>query len=319
MIQHDLSPTAARLSVTQKRQVTLLYHFASLDYLKGFQTRLRDFMQFINPRLDKAALERRDELLRNGRLKKEDAWDNGIPNGWSFLANFDLSVSEQIIQHALDVYSITGMNFYARAFTEFSLQWMIPDEKNEYPSRLEDLEVYSGNIDNTVDKHGIAGRWDDFCLTLEAQRFADVFANANELRLRLDITSQSGMVPPRTGVYLPLDDPHGTPQFCWTGEPSGELKKCSTFNDLGLEALASVGREALWLDDYCMNQFVQSHLQDPLLRADPYFKDSVNDPELAASLVARQAFTSRSCEWVYVEQLHGQPIDWSENPSHAGT
>ncbi|WP_252716853.1 hypothetical protein [Herbaspirillum sp. B65] len=120
MTQHDLSPTAARLSVTQKRQVTLLYHFASLDYLKGFQTRLRDFMQFINPRLDKAALERRDELLRNGRLKKEDAWDNGIPNGWSFLANFDLSVSEQIIQHALDVYSITGMNFYAPAFTEFS-------------------------------------------------------------------------------------------------------------------------------------------------------------------------------------------------------
>ena len=49
-----------------------------------------------------------------------------------------------------------------------------------------------------------------------------------------------------TGVYLPVDDPHGTPQFCWTGSPAGELLECSTFNDLRLEAVAAVGRADLW-------------------------------------------------------------------------
>ena len=62
-----------------------------------------------------------------------------------------------------------------------------------------------------------------------------------------------------------------------------------------------------------MNQFVQSHLQDPRLIGDSFYKDAVNDPELAASLVARHAFTSRPCDWIYVEQLHGQPIDFSED------
>ncbi|WP_252716866.1 hypothetical protein [Herbaspirillum sp. B65] len=70
-----------------------------------------------------------------------------------------------------------------------------------------------------------------------------------------------------------------------------------------------------------MNQFVQSHLQDPRLVADPYFKESIKKPKLAASLVAGQAFTSRPCDWIYVEQLHGQPIDFSEDAplDQAGT
>ena len=152
-----------------------------------------------------------------------------------------------------------------------------------------------------------------FWLDTLPRRNPEALRNATALRLRSDIVARSGATPPRTGVYLPVDDPHGTPQFCWTGNPSGELKKCTTFNDLGLDALASVGRESLWLDDHRMSRFVQSHLQDPRLIEDPYFKESVSKSKLAPSLVARQSFTSRACDWIYVEQLHGQPIDFSED------
>ncbi|MCP1574576.1 hypothetical protein [Herbaspirillum rubrisubalbicans] len=303
------------IGLTQKKHVSLLYHFASLSYLQGLQDRLRSLMQFIDPTLDKAKLQGRDALLTNSRWGTRDTSENWANNGWPFLADFELSVAKQIAQRAFEVYSFTDAYNCGRGLSEYSLNWMTPEEEDEFQSRFDDLYLYAHNIDRTLKKFNVAGGWNDFGLTLCLAEHPEALSDATALRLRGDITAHSGTTPPRTGVYLPLDDPHGTPQFCWTGNPPGKLKKCSTFNDLGLEVLASVGRQALWLDEYRMNQFVQSHLQDPRLVADPYFKESIKKPKLAASLVAGQAFTSRPCDWIYVEQLHGQPIDFSEDSS----
>ncbi|RAM65868.1 hypothetical protein RB25_08135 [Herbaspirillum rubrisubalbicans] len=303
------------IGLTQKKHVSLLYHFASLSYLQGLQDRLRSLMQFIDPTLDNAKLQGRDALLTNSRWGTRDTSENWANNGGPFLADFELSVAKQIAQRAFEVYSFTDAYNCGRGLSEYSLNWMTPEEEDEFQSRFDDLYLYAHNIDRTLKKFNVAGGWNDFGLTLCLAEHPEALSDATALRLRGDITAHSGTTPPRTGVYLPLDDPHGTPQFCWTGNPPGKLKKCSTFNDLGLEVLASVGRQALWLDEYRMNQFVQSHLQDPRLVADPYFKESIKKPKLAASLVAGQAFTSRPCDWIYVEQLHGQPIDFSEDSS----
>ncbi|BEV17369.1 hypothetical protein HBDW_41570 [Herbaspirillum sp. DW155] len=308
-----MSDIPFQLSLTQKKHVSLLYHFASLSYLQGLQDRLRSLMQFIDPTLDKAKLQGRDALLTNSRWGTRDTSENWANNGWPFLADFELSVAKQIAQRAFEVYSFTAADNCARALAEFSLAWMTPEEEGDFQSLFNDVYLYADKIDRTLTKFNVAGGWNDFGLTLCLAEHPEALRDATALRLRSDIISSSGATPPRTGVYLPLDDPHGTPQFCWTGNPSGGLKKCSTFNDLGLDALASVGRQALWLDDHRMNQFVQSHLQDPRLMVDPYFKESVSKPKLAPSLVARQAFTSRPCDWIYVEQLHGQPVDFSED------
>jgi hypothetical protein len=45
-----MSKYPIELSLTQKKHVCLLYHFASLEYLKGLQVRLHELMQFIDLR-----------------------------------------------------------------------------------------------------------------------------------------------------------------------------------------------------------------------------------------------------------------------------
>lgn len=300
-----------QLSMTQKTQVSLLYYFASLDYLKGLQQRLHALMTSIDPTLELAKLQNRDALLtdrRWGTRNTAAAWAN---NGWSFLANFELSVTKDIAERAFEVYSITGANFCGRGLDELSLGWMTPEEQDEFEARFEQISLYAGYLDDTANKSEISGRWDDFNMTLARHEFPDVLSRAPALRVRADITGQTGMVPVRTGVYLPADDPHGTPQFCWTGSPAGGLLECNTFNSLGLEALTAVGRQNLWIDDDRMHAFVQDHLRDPLLIRDTFFTRSAAKPKLASSLVARNAFTSRSCSWVYVEQIHGELENWT--------
>ena len=190
-----------QMSTTQKIQVSLIYHFASIEYLKGLHQRLQALMASIDPAMDLAKLQNRDALLTDKRWGTRNTSGNWANNGWPFA---------------------------------------------------------------------------------------------------------------RTGVYLPLDDPHGTPQFCWTGAPAGRLLECSAFNDLGLEALAAVGRSDLRINNNRMHAFVQNHLNDPRLTKDPFFTKSASNVDLAPSLVARNAFTSRPCSWIYVEQVHGEAMDWSE-------
>jgi hypothetical protein len=201
-----------------------------------------------------------------------------VNNGWPFLADFELSVATHIAKRAFEVYSITGANQCGRGLAERSLDWMTPDEQSDFESRFEQISLYAMNIDDTMDRSGPTTRWDDFSLT------------------------------------LPVDDPHGTPQFCWTGSPAGELLECSTFNDLGLDALAAVGRADLWGNDDRLHAFVQAHLSDPRLTCDPLCSRSTAKPKLAPSLVARNAFTKRPCEWIYVEQIHGERDDLAMGP-----
>lgn len=53
------------LSKWQKRQATLLYHFASLDYLKGLKKLVDDFVNGVDITLDLAQRQGRDQLIAN--------------------------------------------------------------------------------------------------------------------------------------------------------------------------------------------------------------------------------------------------------------
>lgn len=300
-----------QLTATQQTQVTLLYHFASLEYLKGLQQRLHALMALIDPTLDLAKLQNRDQLLTDQRWGTRNTSENWANNGWPFLADFALSIATDIAKRAFESYAITGTNQCERGLAELSLDWMTPDEEDAFKARFEQLSLYAMNIDKTMDQHGNSGRWDDFGLTRRLDEFKEVLREAPALRLRADVTGQTGSVPVRTGVYLPLDDPYGTPQFCWTGKPAGQLLECRTFNDLGLAALAALGRDKLWLDDSGMQAFAQAHAHDVRLANDSFLAYSLAKPHLSSSLVARHAFTSRPCNWIYVEQMPGVPMDWA--------
>jgi hypothetical protein len=302
-----------QISTTQKIQVSLLYHFASLEYLKGLHQRILALMASIDPTLDLAKLQNRDALLTDKRWGARNTSANWANNGWPFLADFELSVATDIAKRTFEAYSVTGANQCGRGLAELSLDWMTPDEQDDFEYHFEQISRYAGNIDQTMNQHGTSGGWDDFSLASEYLKFPQVLATAPLLRLRNDIIGESGKVPARTGVYLPLNDPYGTPQFCWTGTPAGKLLECNTFNDLGLEALTAVGRSDLWINNNRMHAFVQNHLSDSRLTKDPFFTQSASNVDLTPSLVARNAFTSRPCSWIYVEQVHGEAMDWSEN------
>lgn len=304
-----------KLSARQKKQVSLLYYFASLDYLKGLQKKLHALIASIDPTLDLAKLQNRDALLTDKRWGIRNTSENWANNGWPFLADFELSVAKDIAKRAFDAYSVTGVSQCERGLAELSLDWMTPDEQDDFEARLEQISLYAMNIDKTMDRHSTSGRWNDYSLTRCLNEFPDALTASPALRLRADIKAETGMVPARTGVYLPLDDSYGTPQFCWTGQPAGELLECSTFNDLGLEILTAVGPDDLWINDKSMYAFVQNHLKDPRLTSDSFFTRSVTKPHLTPSLVARHAFTSRPCSWIFVEQIHGELENWAESTS----
>ncbi|WP_082491298.1 hypothetical protein [Duganella sp. Leaf126] len=301
------------MSNWQKIQVTLLYHFASLDYLKNLQKKVHGLMMAVNPTLDLAKAQQRDALLTDTRWGARNTAGNWENNGWAYLADFELSITTQISKISLESYSITGTNQCERGLSELSLQWMTQAEQDDFESRLEEISNYALALDETMNQHEKAGRWDDFSLTLASRDHSEALDSAPALRLRPDVTATSGITPPRTGVYLPIDDPNGAPQFCWTGNPPGKLLECTTLNALGMKALQEVGRKEIWVNEDLMHAFVQKHLNDPLLTRDDFFSDSITDPALAPSLVARNAFTTRPCTWIYVEQINGESEKWEDS------
>jgi hypothetical protein len=102
-------------------------------------------------------------------------------------------------------------------------------------------------------------------------------------------------------------DVHGALQFAWSGGGRGQLLECTTFNDLGLDAFNRVGRDGLWVDLAKMLDVVKAHPNDPHFLNDPLSGYAESQTlELASSLVARTAFTSRPCKWYYVELVNDE-------------
>jgi hypothetical protein len=130
----------------------------------------------------------------------------------------------------------------------------------------------------------------------------DHFPALPKLRAVPDVVAASGQLPPKTGVYVSIDDPDATLQFAWTGSPDGKLLNATTFNHTGQAALEAVGRPRLWVDGDAMLRFVLQNLSSLDLRIDPFFEES-QTPDLAPTLVARNAFTSRPSRWCLVELI----------------
>lgn len=306
----------AQLTPWQKKQAALLYYFSSMDYLKGLQNRLLDLRTIGESTLDKSRAEARDKMLRSAQWGDRNTTENWANNAWGFLADFQRSIARDIADRASQTYHVTGAYQCGRGMDEYSMLWTTPAEQERFDAMFEELSRYAGNIDDTMNKIYPESRWDDFTLTVEWQNHAHHFPMLPKLIVRTDITGESGRVPPRTGVYVSSDDPHGALQFGWIGGGNGRLVDCATFNDLGKAALAAVGRKKLWVDGKAMLDFVLANSDRPELKDDPFF-DSPRTEDLAPSLTARNAFTSHPSRWYYVERVDGEfePIETeSEEP-----
>jgi hypothetical protein len=245
-----------------------------------------------------------------GTRNTSENWAN---NAWPFLRDFQKSNAQHIANRAFEIYGITGAYHCGRGMSEYSMQWTTPDEQDRFDAMFEEISSYAGKIDNTMDKARRAGKWNDFGLTLAWVKFQERFPKLPKFNLRTDVEGESGKIPVRTGVYIPQDDPHGALQFAWTGGGHGELIGSNTFNTLGLDALNTIGRNDLWLDNNKMFEFATSPKYAQLFKNEVFFR-SQPEPELAPSAIALEAFTSRPCKWYYVELISGEFEDIDDTP-----
>ncbi|QOL49685.1 hypothetical protein [Massilia litorea] len=288
------------LTAWQKKQAALLYYFSSLEYLVGLRDRLRALRSFADGILDVSRHEGRDSKLRSGQWGNRNTSENWENNAWPFLADFQRSVAENISNRVSNIFGKTAAHQCARGIAEFSMHWSTPGEQQHFDKMFAELYQYARYIDQTMDRTSSATRWTDFGLSLAWQNHATRLSTIPKFVARPDLTAHSGQLPPRTGVYVSIDDSEATLQFAWTGSPDGKLLDGTTFNRTGRAAAATVGRAKLWTDGEAMLRFVLDDLSNPDLSKDPFFEDS-RTPELAPSLVARNAFTSCSSRWCYVE------------------
>lgn len=310
--------TVQILTTWQKKQAALLYFFASDEYLKGLHERVRELQRFVDELLDKSREEGRDRFLRSSQWDDRDTSENWANHGWSFLADFGISVARHLADRTSEIYHVTGAYQCGRGMAEFSMQWTLPAEEAQFDAMFASITEYASYIDDTMEKGQIDGRWQDFGFALAWQKHASMFPQLPKFRVREDISCRTGEVPPKTGVYVSSEYSDGALQFAWNGNEYGELLECSIFNDLGRKALTTVGRSKLWLDEEAMLDFVQRNANAPELTEDPFYSESFT-PDLAPSLVANNAFTSASSKWYYVELLEGEfeEIDTeTDQPEH---
>jgi hypothetical protein len=295
-----------KLSLQQKRQATLLYHWMSLDYLKGLKTLIDALIKGVDVDLELATQQGRDVLLTNHRWGVRDTAANWSTFVYSALEDFRKATIKDIALRATESYEFTGANQCSRMIEEHSSLWMTPDEEQRFKEQWEKVYRYAEKVDSAAGAGG-ARNLDDFSMVMAWEESAALFPRLPRLQIRTDVVGVSGKRPPRTGVYVAQDDPHATLQFAWTGNDDGVLGQACTFNDVGLRALAAVGRDALWVDRSKMAAFASDAFQRGGLTDRCGFDvGDEKDPRWAGTIVSMQSFMKRPSNWYFVEMINGE-------------
>lgn len=299
------------LTLVQKKQAALLYHFSSMAYLRGLHARVNALAAFVDTALSQARDDQRDRYLSDSRWGERNTAANWEECAWPYLAEFQVKVARDIADRASDIYRRTGCYEYGRVSSEYSMHWTNIDEERQYDDMFRELSRYAHGIDQTMEKSYTVSRWTDFGLALAWAEHQSLFPRLPKFVVRSELEGMTASVPPRTGVYVPADDPHGALQFGWRGDGYGKLLKCSTFNDIGLAALKVVGRRELWFNNEKM--FAFARLPEHNNRFREHLGGDREKPILAPSAVARQAFTDKPSRWYFVELIDGEFEDYDDN------
>ena len=304
------SPVSFELSLWQKRQATVLYHYASLDYLKGLKLRVDALINGTDVLLDTAQQQGRDALVASKRWGARDTSANWSTYGFPALMDFQQTTAWDISQRAFENYGITGANQCARMLQELSMGWATEEEEEVFNERLEAVVRYAGSIDGIMRRPPTE---DDFSLWLEWRDIQAQYPRLPKFKVRTDVQAEADKIPPRTGVYVPQDDPYGSLQFRWTGGNLGDMCDTYTFNEVGLDLLQTVGRDALWGDEEALFAFIRQPKYAGVFC--DLAGQEIEESKYAAGASAAKAFTHNACRWYFVELVN----DEYEDPDAGGS
>jgi hypothetical protein len=312
----EASPASQMLTTWQNKQAAMLYHFASLDYLKALHRMVSDAIDgFIEPLLLLAKEQRRDSVLVDPRWGTRDTVENWSNNAWPFLKEFQSSLAKDIAARALERYGTSGVNEYFRGMEEYSTRWATVEEEQAFESIVRVISHYAHYIDLTLDDY-FGNRWTDAEFGHAYPEFAAKYSKIPQFRVRTDVIGESGKTPIRTGVYVSQDDPNATLQFGWTGNGGGKLRLSKTFSDIGLEALRKIGRKDLWFNDEKMFEFATTSQYSALFKPTVYMLGEEHR-DFASMAISDEAFVERPCKWYFVDQINGKFEDLEEISSEA--
>lgn len=300
------------LTTYRKRQAAVLYHYASLDYLKGLIPLIDETINAFHRVAQTAQAQGRDAFFTSKRWGVRGTSANADTYGTPFLSEFRQGILKQISDRAFEVYDrTTGAQYAAGGLREIDTGWMSDAEYERYEKAWNAAYAYASNIDDTMDRQS---RWDDSLFVHKWAECQPHFEPMPKFRVRTDVQAETGKKPPRTGVYVSQDDPNGALQFAWTGGDYGALGECNTFNDIGLDALRAVGRTDLWLNHLKMRDYAKNSRFTPVFKkeATDAYEMLADGPEIAWGMISQLAFTTRPCKWYFVEMIHGESDDAPE-------
>lgn len=288
-----------------QKQSAMLSYFSSLDYLVTLHRLVTDLIEGnVDPILDKAESQGRDAILVDKRWGTRDTSENWSNNAWPHLKNLQASLARDIGERQLGKFKKTAVFEYFRGMDEFSMAWMAPDEEKAFNGARQRIGDWASPIDLTMSDR-MTKNWNDYYFAWDYPVFASRFDKIPRFCIRTDIVYPTGAIPRQTGIYISKEHSHAALQFSWSGKEGRPLRKAITFNDIGLAALGSIGRDELWFNDDKMFEFTTSAPYAKLFHDDVIWSDGPH-PRLAASAVARKAFTTCDSAWYLVEPIEGE-------------
>ena len=291
----------ATLTAWQARQAAMLYHYSSLDYLKKLHQLVHNFATgVVDPLLTLAQQQGRDSVITDSRWGTRNTSDNWANNAWPILKDLDARLAKDIAFRSFEKYKTTAVNECLRGIEQFSTNWATEEEEREFQNIVSKINLYASRIDSTFEPR--TPHWDDYAFAYEFPSFVVESPRIPEFKIRTDLTAQSGQLPPRTGVYIAADDPNASLQFAALGSEGLCLRNASTFNEIGLAALAAVGRHSLWFDEKMMLNFARASPKSRSFMEHVHFFGR-DEPALAPSAVARYSFTDHPSKWYFVEKV----------------
>ncbi len=295
------------LNIHQKRQATLLYHWMSLDYLKGLKAMIDALIKGVDVNLALARQQGRDELIANPRWGIRDTAINWSTNVYPALEDFRQSTVWHIAHRANEEYGKTGAYQCARMIQEFSSMWMTPEEEETFKKEFDEVYRYASKIDDAAGSGGRRHQLHDLRMYSEWANTKYLFPKLPMFKVRTDVVGETGKCPPRTGVYVAQDDELATLQFAWRHNEDGVLGRAETYSDLGRDAFKQIGSHAMWQDHPRMKQWVVDAYRRGV-KLDFLFLDPGVDFDADCSGYIIQASTkmARPCKWYFVEMIEGE-------------
>jgi hypothetical protein len=296
-----------KLNLQQKRQAALLYHWMSLDYLRGLKSLIDTLIKGADVNVELAKQQGRDALLTNDRWGVRDTSANWSTYAFPAIEEFKQSTMWHISQRAIEVYGNTGANQCGHMLDEHSSMWMTPEEEENFKKQFEAVYHYAQFIDFAAGVGGRRHQLNSMSMALYWKECGDLFPRLPKFRVRTDVEAVTDKRPQRTGVYVPQDDEYGTLQFAWTGDEDGVLGEVETLNDTGRRIATAVGRDAMWVDGQKMAAYAtEAFRKRELTDYGGFEPGDERDPRWVGGILSKLSRTTRPCKWYFVERVEGE-------------